>query len=162
MDLSGLKWPIIIVVVALLGWLVSSGGQTWMETRLLEYKVSENEDLNKANEQALTNLGNVFIKTMQRERGIRVLMNSIERYGEDGKNYYLNIYRCSRAHETLGDATANREKQIEHYTKALQMLRYLIENNAHDIDAEIPETDVLRLRATDIAENNQLGEIGQF
>lgn len=162
MDLSGLKWPIIIVVVALMGWLVSSGGQTWMENRLLDYKVSENEDLNKANEQALSNLGGFFIKTMQYERGIRVLMNSIERYGEDGKNYYFNINRCSRTHEAIGDSTANREKQIEHYTKALQMLKFLIENNAHAIDERVPETDVLRLRATDIAENNQLGEIGQF
>ena len=162
MDLSGLKWPIIIAVIAGLGWLVSSGGQNWIEKKVLNYTVSENEDLNKANEKALSNLGGFFIKTMRYERGIRVLRTSIDRYGEDGANYYFNIYRCSRTYEALGDSTANREKQVENYTMALGMLKFLIDNNAHSIDDRVPEVDVLRLRATDIAENNNLGEIGQF
>lgn len=161
MDLSGLKWPIIIGVLVLVGWLVSAGGQSWMEKRLTSYQPGQSEEMDAANEKALSNLGGFFIKTFRYERGIRLLEICGERY-PDGKNYYYNAYRCSRIHEAIADSTTNHEKQLKHYGQALTILKFMIDNNIHELDARVPEVDVLRHRAEDIAETSGIAEIGQF
>jgi len=161
MDLSRLKWPVIIVVVGGLSWLMTAGGNAWLENRLLSYEPGESAELDKANEQALSNLAGWYIRTFRHEKGIEILEETGERY-PNGKNYYHNLYRRSRAHEVLGDASADRTVQENQYGSALEILSFLINNNVHQLDERVPETSLLQHRYDAIAETSGIGEVGGY
>ena len=50
MDLSRLKWPIIIIVVALAGWLMTEGGTNWIYKNLTATPPGTDQKADEANE----------------------------------------------------------------------------------------------------------------
>ena len=159
MDLSFLKWPLIIVVVGFVLWLFTAGGTSWMEGKLLGYTPGESTEADVRNESQLSSLAGYYSKTLRYQKAVEVFNKTMERYPE-GKNYYYNLYRVSRLEEAMGDATGERVAMLEHYQTALDILRFLIENDIHATDERVPEVEVLRHRWEDIAEVSGLGTVG--
>lgn len=149
MDLSGLKWPLIIVVVLALGWLVSEGGVNFMYNRFTKTPVEEqDEETQVAHEAGLSRLGGFLLKTFRYEKAEDVLLEAISRY-PDGKNALYNEYRLAKCYE----------KQ-ERYRACVEVLQDLRDMDAHFIDKRVPEADVLQLRIDKLAEVHELGEFG--
>jgi hypothetical protein len=161
MDLSFLKWPVIIAVVGGVIWLLSEGGVNYMEKRFTAEPPGQDAAIDKVNEAGLSRLAGYLMFTFRYERANRIMQTCAERYPE-GENYWHNLFRRARLHERMADATTDPVKVEMHYQAALEILRHLMDVNAHDQDERVPEFDVLRLRAEKIAEVNELGEVGQF
>jgi len=64
-----------------------------------------------------------------------------------GENYWLNVYRLVRLAEKRGD-----------YQRAVDLLEYLIANEAPTKDESIPVVENLRARADKLIEVHELGK----
>lgn len=149
MDLSGLKWPLIIVVVLVLGWLVSEGGINFMYNKFTETPVDQQDEAKQvAYEAGLSRLGGFLLLTLRISKAEEVLSEALARY-PDGKNALHNQYRLAKCYEKLG-----------RYRECAMLLRDLRDTDAHDYDDRVPEGDVLQLRIDKLAEVHELGETG--
>lgn len=151
MDLSGLKWPLIIGIVILAFWLVSEGGVNFMYKRFTATPVDQ-QDANQqvAYEAGLSRLGGFLLKTFRYKKAEEVLTEAVTRYPE-GKNYLYNRYRLAKCAEKLG-----------HYADSVDILVNLRDMGAHDYDDRVPNYDVLNLRIDKLAETHELGEVGKI
>jgi len=149
MDLSWAKFPIIILVIFGLGWLVSSGGVTYMHNKFA-VEAGEDEKQNELNEAGLTRLASFLMKTLRYEKGGQVLEDAISLY-PNGKNALFNQYRLAKAYEKQQD-----------YVKCLTLLDQLWQMEAHQYDDRIADNDALRLRMEKLAETHELGQVGQW
>jgi len=148
MDLSKLKWPIVIAVVLGLGWLMTSPGIDYLHRKFTR---DPGDDLNKAemNEAGLSRLGGFLLMTFRYEKAQAVLEDALDLY-PDGKNYYFNYFRLARVKENLGD-----------YQAACDILKDLMDSKAHyNFDQRVPNNDVLSLRRNRLLETHELGVIG--
>jgi len=73
-----------------------------------------------------------------------VYETAISRY-PDGKNVWYNKYQMARCADKLSD-----------YRKEVNILRELMDANAHSIDERVPVNDNLRLRADKLVEMHEL------
>ena len=144
MDLSRLKWPLIIFIVAAIGWLGTAGGVSWMENKFSQGTPGANAEQDAANEMGLSRLGGFLLKTFRYARAEEVFQKAMDRY-PTGSEYWYNMYRQVKVKEKLG-------KQAE----AVQLLKQLIAANANSIDSRVPENDNLNLRAEKLIEVNEL------
>lgn len=149
MDLSRLKWPLIIIVVVGLGWLLTDGGVKFLRGKFTEGEVGVDPKQDEFNEAGLSNLAGFLIKTFRYASAEEVLLDAMERYPE-GKNYLNNRYRLAKCAEKQG-----------RYEECVQHLAALRDMDAHQYDDRIPEVDVLNLRIDKLVETHELGEVGQ-
>lgn len=147
MDLSRFKWPLIIIFVFLVGWLLTNPGVNFMHQRLVDRPVGESAEADKATEAGLTRLGWFLIRTFRYQKARQVLDDAIDLY-PNGENVLLNHYRLAKVEEKLGN-----------YAEAVRLLRYLEDIDAHSHDPDVPESSNLKLRADKIMEMHDLGEI---
>ena len=140
MDLSGLKWPIIIVVVVAIGWLFTSGGVSWMITNFTKSVPGEDAARDARDEAGLTRIGGYLLIMWRYEKAADVLNMAVERY-PNGKNYWYNAYRNAKC-----------EEKMEHYQKAYNILQLCMQSSAGDYDERIPSNDNLALRAAKLKE----------
>ncbi len=147
MDLSGLKWPIVIVVVVGLGWLFTSGGVNWMISQATKATPGVDPERDKLDEATLSRVGGyvMFMWNYQKAKECFDLVR--DRYGESAPNYWYNTYRLVRCHERMGD-----------YATAVEILTYLIDNGASQYDKRVPENDNLGLTRNKLNETHELGE----
>lgn len=147
MDLSGLKWPIIIVALVVGGWLFTSGGVNWLQSQAT--KATPGIDVNKdvRDEAMLTRLGGYSMRLWKYDKALELFELSRARYGEMGKNYWYNTYREVRCYERIGKPET-----------AVEILTYLIDNGAHDKDPRVPDADNLGLTRNKLNETFELGE----
>ncbi len=134
MDLSGLKWPLIIVVVGFVGWLGTSGGINWMVSNATKAQVGVDAERDALDEATLTKVGGYLMLLWKYEQAKDVMETSIMRYGPEAKNYYYNYYRLVRCYERLKD-----------YQKAYNINQELIAMQAWEYDSRVPEMDNLAL-----------------
>jgi tetratricopeptide (TPR) repeat protein len=146
MDLSWLKWPLVILVVVGVFWLLSSGGISFMYSRFTQGTPGQDAEADTRNEARLTTLGSFLMKTLRYEKAEEVITTAIERYPQ-GKNVLLNQYRLC---ELLEKRNANQE--------AVELLEYLMSINAHELDHRVPINDTLRLRADKLIEMHEIRE----
>jgi len=144
MDLSGLKWPIIIVVVIGAIWLTTSGGTDFMFKRLIKAEVGQDPDKDRTDEAGLTKLGGFLIKTFQYENAQQVLSSAVSRYPE-GESVWYNRYRMVKCAEKL-----------KNYRQAVDILEELMQFQAYTYDSRVPKHDILRLRADKLIELHEL------
>jgi tetratricopeptide (TPR) repeat protein len=144
MDLSWLKWPIVILIVVGGLWLISSSGIRFMYNRFTQATPGQNSEQDARDERGLTNLGNFLMKTLRYDKAEHVMQTAVERYPE-GKNVLLNQYRLVKLAEKRGD-----------YENAVLLLEYLIQVNANEMDERVPPNDNLRLRADTLRETQEL------
>lgn len=145
MDLSGLKWPIIIVVVVGIGFLASSPGVDFMINSFTKAAPGADPARDRRDEAGLTRVAGYLLYQWRYERSLETMETAIQRYGSSGANYWYNKYRMAKCLERL-----NRFQ--ESYT----ILQELIAAKAHDIDSRVADNDNLRLRATKLKEVHNL------
>jgi tetratricopeptide (TPR) repeat protein len=153
MDLSRLKWPLIILIVFGGGWLVSEGGVSFMHNKFAapitstdEAEIAKKEEFNEA---GLSRLGGFLLKTLRYKKAEAVFLDAVELY-PNGKHFYYNWYRLAKCAEKRGD-----------YATARNILEDLMAEDAHSVEKDVPPYDALRLRADKLIETHELGEIGQ-
>ncbi len=145
MDLSGLKWPLIILVIIGIGWLASSGGVNYMIKNFTKATPGQDIQRDKADEAGLSRIAGYLITLLRWERAKNVIELTINRYGDSGANYWYNLYRLARCYEKL-----------ERYQEAYNILRDLAQINAHQYDNRVPEYDNLNLRSQKLKELYEL------
>ncbi len=145
MDLSGLKWPLIIVIIIAIGWLASSGGVNFMYKNFTKAVPGQNATQDKADEAGLTRLGGYLLKLFRYEKAAQMMRTAIDRYGTDGANYWYNCYRMSQCYY-----------RMEMYQQDYDILTMLMAENAHEKDDRVPNNDNLRLQASKLKEMHEL------
>ncbi|HQH52842.1 MAG TPA: hypothetical protein PKY01_10490 [Candidatus Hydrogenedentes bacterium] len=149
MDLSRFKWPIIILIVIGVFWLLSSPGINFLHKKFTSVKPGEDAKVDKATEAGLSRLGGFLIKTFRYEKGYEVLTDACNMYPEGvGANYWYNQYRMAKCLE-----------KMDRVREALQILDFLYANDIHAVDERVPPQDVLKLRLDKLQEIHGLGEI---
>ncbi|MEA3366307.1 MAG: hypothetical protein U9Q79_11770 [Candidatus Hydrogenedentes bacterium] len=147
MDLSRFKWPIIILLVIGVFWLLSSPGINFLHKKFTSVTPGEDAKMDKAAEAGLSRLGGFLIKTFRYEKGFQVLTDASTMYPE-GANYWYNQYRMAKCLE-----------KMDRVNEALQILDGLYAENIHAVDERVPPRDVLKLRIDKLQEVHGLGEI---
>lgn len=147
MDLSKLKWPIIIGVIILIGILISEPGLNYAFNKLCEYSPGTDPEQDKKNEANLSSLGGFMLKTFRYGKAQSVFQEAINRYPE-GTWVLYNQYRLAKCAEKLNDPA-----------EAVRLLRELEQMDAHAVDPRIPEAANLKLRADKLMEMHGLGEV---
>lgn len=145
MDLSGLKWPLIIVVVIFIGWLGTSGGINWMVNNATAATPGQDVERDTLDEATLTRVGGYVMMLWRYEKAAEVMETAIMRYGPAGKNYYYNYYRLVRCYE-----------RMQQYQKAYNVIQELIAMKAWEQDSRVPEFDNLNLNAQKLREVHEL------
>lgn len=145
MDLSGLKWPVIIVVIVAIVWLLSSGGVAWMVNNFTKATPGQDVARDKTDEAGLTRVGGYLLMLWRYEKAANVMETAIQRYGENGANYWYNLYRLAKCYERM-------DRNQESYN----LLMDLAAANASQYDKRVAENDNLSLRAGKLKEMYEL------
>lgn len=144
MDLSWLKWLVIVVVVFLVGWLVTAGGVNFMYNRATTGTTGVDAAKDKSNEAILTRYGGFLLSTFRYEGAKKFYDTAMRRYPA-GDNRYWNRYQLARCHEKLDEME-----------ESVNLLLYLYDENANQYDSRVPNQDTLKLRIQKLIEVNQL------
>ena len=145
MDLSGLKWPLIIAAIVGIGWLASSPGVSWMEANFTKSTPGADAERDKLDEAGLSRLATYVLYLWKYQKAKDLMTESIERYGENGANFWFNKYRISTCDDRLGN-----------WQEAVDGLQELIDVDAHTKDDRIPEIDNLQLKMEKIKSVHEL------
>lgn len=145
MDLSGLKWPAIILAVVAVCWLGSSGGVFYMVNSINNSTPGQDASRDKRDETVLTAVAGYNMYTLRYWDAAEVLKLAIKRYGTNGANYYYNQLRLAKCWEKLS-------LMQESYN----IIRDLADINAKQYDGRIPSQEELRGRAERLKEVNNL------
>lgn len=144
MDLSWVKWPVIIIVVGTIGFLFSSPGINYMYDRALQGPVGEDEDADRRNEATISRLAGLLLVTFRYERAAEMYETATDRY-PDGKNAWWNFYQLARCLEKMDE--------IEDAVDILVMLR---DEDADQYDERVPSVRELEGRIQKLVEINEL------
>ncbi|GMV99878.1 MAG: hypothetical protein AMXMBFR84_10170 [Candidatus Hydrogenedentota bacterium] len=150
MDLSRFKWPVIILVVAGVFWLLSEGGINFMHKRFTTPPAQPSAEKDKLNENGLTRLGQFLIVTFRYQKATAVITDALRLFPE-GEHALLNEYRLAKCYEKTGK-----------FAEASNILLRLKNINANQYDERIPPPDVIALRLDKLVETHELGEIGRY
>lgn len=145
MDLSGLKWPLIIVAIVGIGWLGTSGGIQWMYGNFTKAApgVDVNQDIR--DEAGLTKLAGYTYFLWKWKETIAIIETSMERYGDGAPNYWYNMERLSNCYDRIGN-----------YKMSLEILELLMRARAWEVDPRVPNREQLNLRANTLREMHEL------
>ena len=144
MDLSGLKWPIILAVVIGGIWLLSSGGTNFMIKNFTKAQPGADPARDKTDEAGLSRIGGFLMKTFRYEKAFEVFDTAATRY-PNGANVLYNRYRMAKCAE-----------KMEKYNLSVNILESLMAMDAHSIDDRVPPRDILRPRAEKLIEVHEL------
>lgn len=142
MDLTWLKWLVIILVVVGVGWLFTSGGINYMDKKFSG--PAADPEMAKVNEAGLSKLGGFLLGTFRYDRARDVFERAIHTYPQ-GDNALYNYYRLVKCYEKLG-----------RYRDAADTLGYLSNIDAHTKDDRVPESSNLDLRRAKLIEVHEL------
>lgn len=145
MDLSGLKWPLIVLVIVGIGFLASSPGVNWMVSRYTQATPGQDTNRDVKDEAGLSRVGGYLLFQWRYQKALEVMQTAVNRYGTAGANYWHNLYRMAKCLEKL-------DRMQESY----DILKELIAANAHEIDKRVAANDNLTLRATKLKEVHNL------
>lgn len=135
MDLSFLKWPIIIGVIVLIGWLGSSGGVNFMFNKFTASTPGQDAERDAVDEAGLSRLGGYCLRLLKYQKAMNIFETAMTRY-PDGRNFWYNKYRVVKCLEKL-----------KQYRGAVAILKELMAVNANQYDDRVPTNDALSLRA---------------
>ncbi len=145
MDLSGLKWPLIIAAVAGLGWLATSGGINYMVGNFSEAQPGEDAERDKLDEAGLSRVGGYLLHLWNWKKAKKVMKLSIDRYGPQGANYWYNWYRVARCND-----------RMKLYQESYNVLKMLIEKDGPAKDSRMARLGILKARAAKLKEIHEL------
>lgn len=140
MDLSFLKWPVIIGVVVFVGWMMSSGGVNYFYKNYASAETGVDDKEDVRNEAGLSRIGGYSFMLFKYNQALGIFDFTVQKY-PNGKNVWYNMYRMVRCAEKLED-----------YKKAKVLLDALINMDAHALDERVPVTENLKLRKEKLVE----------
>lgn len=144
MDLSFLKWPLIILIIVGLGWLLTEGGVNYMYNKFTQASPGEDEAKDAFNEAGLYRLGGYLLMTFRYERAAQSYETEIRMFPE-GENYWMANYNLARCYEKMED-----------FQKAVDLLAFLRNQNADQYDERVPDVNTLTHRIDTLVEVNEL------
>lgn len=144
MDLSKLKWALIIAAVVGIGWLLTGAGTDYMFNKFTEGYPGIDLDKDEINELGLSRLGGFMMMTFRYARAQEAYEAAIERY-PDGKNVWNNYYQLARALERQED-----------YRGAARVINLLRVENADQYDERVPDVATLELRLRKLIEVHEM------
>ncbi len=144
MNLSGLKWPVIIGVIVLVGWLLTSSGVNFMFNKFTAGTPGVDVAQDARNEAGLSWLGKYSMMLFKYEKALFIFEAGATRYPE-GKNVWYNKYQMARCAEKLGD-----------YRRSVALLRECMAVKAHEKDTRVPDNDSINYRVEKLIEVHEL------
>ena len=144
MDMSKLKWVVIIAIVVGVGWLMTEGGVTYMYKNFTKAITGEDEEQDKRDEAGLTRLAGYLLMTYRYDRAKEVYETAIKRY-PDGKNAWFNYYKLARCEQKLGN-----------YQTTADILHMLWDRDADQFDERVPNRAILEGRGQRLVEVHDL------
>ena len=144
MDLSFLKWPIIIAIVAGIVFLLSGGGVDYMFKKFTTDAPGVSAQKDEINEAGLSRLGAYSLFLWRYEKAMNIFQTAVTRF-PNGKTMWYNKYRMVKCAEKMGD-----------YKQAAETLKALVAANANTTDSRVPANAVLQLRAEKLIETHEL------
>ena len=141
MDLSKVKWVVIIAVVLGVGWILfTESGKDAVYNHYTKNEPGIDAAQDVKDEKGLSRLAELLIRTFRYEDAAEVLDAAIDRY-PDGANIYINYYTLARCEENL-----------ENYQDAADILIMLRDDDAGSYDSRIPNSDIIDHRVQQLIE----------
>lgn len=103
MDLSKVVWLVVIVAIGGGVWLFTDGGMNKMYEQSTKSLVGNNPEQDVIDEAALSKYGDTLLTTFRYEKAKKFYTAAIERYGANGRNYWINLEHLARCEEKLGN-----------------------------------------------------------
>ncbi len=144
MDLSKLKWVVVIAIVVGGGWLATEGGVNWAFSRATSGTPGEDPSADARHEATLTRYGGFLLSTFRYEKAKQFYTEAINRFPE-GKNRYWNRYQLARCEDKLGN-----------FQNEANLLYSLYEIDADQYDERIPGVIELQTRIQKLVEVHEL------
>ena len=144
MDLSFLKWPIILGVIALVVFLASNSGVNFMVKKFSADTPGVDIKKDEINEAGLSRVGGYCLRLVKFQKANEIFNLAVSRY-PNGKNALYNKYRMIRCAEKMGE-----------FQRAVNIMRELIAVNASTVDSRVADNDNLRLRSEKLIEMHEL------
>lgn len=144
MDLSALKWVVIIVVVIGAGWLITEGGVNWVYSNATKTTTGVNAGNDKVNDATLSRYGGFLMATFRYNKAKKFYSEGIKRF-PNGANYWWNNYQLARC-----------EEKFENWQEAADILYFLWQEDAMQYDDRVPDRRILKPRIEKIVEMYQL------
>ena len=145
MDLSKVKWVLIIVVVIGGGWLVTQGGIDYMYNKATKNLPGNNPSQDVLDEASLSKYGGFLLATFRYSQARAFYTSALDRYGVEGNNFYYNNFQLARC-----------EEKLQNYREAVTILDNLYAIDADQFDERIPSQDSLKLRIMRLVEMHDL------
>ncbi len=145
MDLSGLKWPLLILVIVGIGFLASSPGINYLVGRYTGSTPGQDAKIDVRDEAGLSRIAGYLLYQWRYQRAYDIMKLAVDRYGTAGANYWYNKYRMAKCLEKVGRVQ-----------ESVAILEELMAANAHAIDGRIADGNNLKLRATKLKEVNEI------
>ncbi len=136
MDLSRLKWPLLVVIIVGIGFLASSPGIDYMVNKFTAAQPGVDIAQDATDEAGLSRVAGYLMYMFRFERALEVLRLSMDRYGKSSANYWNNRYREAQCLDRL-----------KRYKESYDVLQDIIRANASQIETRVPNNDILRTRA---------------
>ncbi len=147
MDLSKIFWCVVIGVILLAGWLMTTSGMEKIYQNATKNLVGNDPDQDIIDEATLSKYGGLQQSMFRYENAKLFYTTSIDRYGMDGQNYWANLHQVARC-----------ELKLENDLEALKIFYDLWLDNAHLEDKRVPSRNVLKSRIQQLIELNDLQE----
>jgi len=154
MDLSKVKWIVIIAVVGGAIWLFTGAGVDAVYDKATDTLPGNDVQQDIVDEAMLSKWAGFLMATFQLEKAKKFYKSAIDRYpGNEtlpqGKNFWWNVYQLARCHEKLKE-----------YPEACDLLYLCWLNNADAIDERVKDNDTIRLRMEKLIEMHELFDRG--
>jgi hypothetical protein len=154
MDLSKVKWVVIIAVLAGGVWLFTGKGVDAVYDKATAALPGNDLGQDAVDEAMLSKWAGFLMATFQIEKAKHFYIAAIERYdgqGEQpqGKNYWYNVYQLARCHEKMGE-----------WEDACRLLYECWKVDADKIDERVKDNDTIRLRMEKMIEMHELHGMG--
>lgn len=135
MDLSKVKWVVIVAVVVAAGWILfTDSGKSFVFDHYTKNTPGVDAAQDAKDEKGLSRLASLLIRTFRYEDAANVLDAAIARY-PDGTQYYFNYYRLARC-----------EEKLENYQEAVDILVMLRDENANSFDERVARPEIIETR----------------
>jgi len=144
MDLSKVKWVVIIAIVVGGGWLLTSGGVNWAYNKATSGTPGQDASADARNEALLSRYGGFLLATFRYERAKDFYTAAITNF-PGGKNAYYNMYQLARCEDKLGN-----------YQAEVDILTRLYEVEAVQYDTRVANQNKLKLRIEKLVEVHEL------
>lgn len=140
MDLSFLKWPVIILVVGAIAFAFSTPGLNMMYERAVNAPAGEDDAEDRSNEAMISRIAGIYLATFRYKSAAESYKQAVDKY-PDGENAWYNYYQLARCHE-----------KMENWEEAVDILVMLRDKDADQYDERVPGVAELNGRIQKLVE----------